>query len=210
MQGCRIAVSAGLAALALLPGCATPRGGSIDEKRDYVRNMRDEALDTLYKARPDLRERVESAAGYAAFSNVNIHLLLLSAGHGYGIVVDNRDGSETFMRMGEIGAGLGAGLKDLRAVFVFHDAELMDRFVRHGWEFGGQAEAAAVSGDTGGNVRGDATATTGGSSAGVAGKAKERGADAVGELEIYTLTRAGVALQATIAGTKYWKDRSLN
>jgi hypothetical protein len=31
-----------------------------------------------------------------------------------------------------------------------------------------------------------------------------------GDIIIYQLTEAGVALQATIAGTKYWKDKELN
>jgi hypothetical protein len=28
--------------------------------------------------------------------------------------------------------------------------------------------------------------------------------------EIYQMTDTGVALQATVAGTKYWKDKDLN
>jgi len=29
-------------------------------------------------------------------------------------------------------------------------------------------------------------------------------------MEIYQFTESGIALQATIAGTKYWKDKELN
>jgi hypothetical protein len=29
-------------------------------------------------------------------------------------------------------------------------------------------------------------------------------------MEIYTFTESGIALQATVAGTKYWKDDDLN
>jgi hypothetical protein len=29
-------------------------------------------------------------------------------------------------------------------------------------------------------------------------------------MEIYELTESGLALQATIQGTKYWKDKDLN
>jgi hypothetical protein len=29
-------------------------------------------------------------------------------------------------------------------------------------------------------------------------------------MEIYQFTEAGIALQATLAGTKYWKDKDLN
>lgn len=207
----RSAWTAAVLSMSVWGGCAMPRGGSIGEKRDFVREMRDQTLDELYRGRPDARQRIERAAGYAVFSNVNLHLFLLTTGNGYGVVVDNRDGAETFMRMAEGGVGLGAGLKDFRAVFVFHERALMERFVQHGWQFGAETEAAAVSGDAGGSARGEATATTGGSAAGVAGKAQEHGgADTAGEIEIYTLTKAGIALQATLAGTKYWRDRSLN
>jgi len=29
-------------------------------------------------------------------------------------------------------------------------------------------------------------------------------------MEIYQFTKSGIALQATVAGTKYWKDKKLN
>ena len=29
-------------------------------------------------------------------------------------------------------------------------------------------------------------------------------------IEIYSMTESGLALQATVAGTKYWKDKDLN
>ena len=35
-------------------------------------------------------------------------------------------------------------------------------------------------------------------------------ADITGHIEIYTVTDNGIALQAIIAGTKYWKDDELN
>ena len=39
----------------------------------------------------------------------------------------------------------------------------------------------------------------------------QRGAVSVGgAMEIYQFTESGVALQATVQGTKYWKDSKLN
>ena len=141
-----------VAAMALSSGCAAPRGKTMLEKQQYVREMRGGTLAMLYKSRPDLEERIRDAAGYGVFSNVNIHLLQLSTGHGYGVVVDNSDDTETFMRMAEVGAGIGAGLKDLRAVFVFPTKEVMKRFTVHGWSFSSQAQALAKADDTGGGV----------------------------------------------------------
>ena len=47
-------------------------------------------------------------------------------------------------------------------------------------------------------------------------KADEKGGEVSGEaeitgsMEIYTFTEAGIALQATISGTKYWRDKELS
>ncbi len=66
----------------------------------------------------------------------------------------------------------------------------MNQFVEKGWEFGGQADAAAKSGDKGAAAAGEAYIET--------------------DIAIYQITEAGVALQATVGGTKYWKDKELN
>jgi lipid-binding SYLF domain-containing protein len=93
------------------------------------------------------------------------------------------------MKMGEVGLGLGLGLKDFRAVFIFHDQATMKRFVESGWEFGGHADAAAKASDMGAAVGGEAL---------------------LDNITIYQLTESGLALQATIKGTKYWQDSALN
>ena len=169
--------------------CATNQGASPDEKRQAIQQMKSEVLQELYKIKPDVRSQISSAPGYAVFSNANINLLLASFGGGYGAVHNNRTGQETYMKMGEVGLGIGLGAKDFRAIFVFHTADSMRRFVEDGWALGAQADAAA--------------------------KASEKGAAASGELTvdnitIYQITETGLALQATIKGTKYWKDKELN
>jgi lipid-binding SYLF domain-containing protein len=93
------------------------------------------------------------------------------------------------MKMGEAGIGFGLGVKDFRAVFVFRDRTTMDRFISSGWEFGGHADAAAKAGDKGGAVGGELL---------------------LDGITVYQLTQNGLALQATVKGTKYWKDDELN
>lgn len=172
-----------------IAGCATTKGKTAEEKRQSVLTMKSEVLADLYKLKPSVKAQISSAPGYAVFSNVNVNIIFASFGGGYGVVTDNKTGKNTYMKMGEVGFGLGAGAKDFRVVFVFHNAETMERFVEQGWAFGAQADAAAKAGDKGGAVGGEAT---------------------VDNITIYQLTESGLALQATVKGTKYWKDDSLN
>jgi lipid-binding SYLF domain-containing protein len=173
-------------------GLFGPKGDDLEQKRAAVRKERDEILAKLYSTRPEAKEKIQKAAGYGAFNNKNLNLFLLSSGHGYGMVVD-KGGKETFMAMGSLGGGVGFGGKDLSVVFVFRTAEVMNKFIESGWQFGGEADATAKAGEKG------------------AAASKEGGVDTGANLfEIYQMTDTGVALQATVAGTKYWKDKDLN
>jgi lipid-binding SYLF domain-containing protein len=170
-------------------GCVSPDQETVSQKRQAILSMKNEVLSDLYKVKPDVRSQIATAPGYAVFSNVNINVILASFGGGHGVVKDNRSGRHTYMKMGEVGLGFGAGVKDFRAVFVFHKASAMQRFIDHGWAFGAQADAAAKASDKGGALAGELT---------------------VDDITIYQLTESGLALQATLKGTKFWKDNSLN
>jgi len=179
-------------AISSTAGPFSPKGDSVAEKQQAARTQRDEILAKLYAAHPDTKEKVQKAVGYGTFNNKNLNLFLLSSGTGYGMIVD-KNGKETFMAMGSLGGGVGLGAKDLSVVFIFKTTEVMNKFVESGWQFGGEADAAAKAGDKGADA------------------AKQAGVDTGGNLfEIYHLTDTGVALQATVAGTKYWKDKELN
>lgn len=173
----------------IITGCATTSGATPAEKRQSILSMKNKVLTDLYKVKPDVKSQISNAAGYAVFSNVNVKIIFASFGGGYGVVKNNKTGNHTFMKMGEVGLGIGLGAKDFRAVFVFHKAETMKRFIEHGWTFGAQADAAAKASDKGAAVSGEVT---------------------VDNITIYQLTETGLALQATIKGTKYWSDDALN
>ena len=174
----------------LLFGCVTPKGNNVQDKRNYVLDMKNETLKDLYSKKPESKAKVEGAVGYAVFSNINTNLFLFSSGNGYGVAVDNATGKKTYMKMNLLGVGLGLGLKDFRAVLIFKDKKVFNEFVDGDFEFGGHADAAA--------------------------KSNEKGAAAGGEMyveediEIYQLTETGVALQATLAGTYFREYAGLN
>lgn len=179
------------ALLLTLLACASPgmTRGTPDERRAAIQEMRNEVLAELYSLKPDTRAQIANASGYAVFSNANVNLILASFGGGIGVVRSNGSNDDTYMRMGEVGIGIGAGVKDFRAVFVFHNESALERFLDVGLSVGGQADAAAKAGDLGGAVGGEAI---------------------VDNVTVYQLTQSGLALQATVKGTRYWQDGDLN
>lgn len=179
-----------LLAIVLLAGCATIKGNTVADQRQYVLDMRDETLARLYEETPIAKEQIKKAAGYGVFSNINTNLFFLSSGSGYGVVIDNEDKKPIYMKMRSLGGGLGIGIKDFRAVIIFRKREDLEKFVEKGWEFGGQVDAAFKSGE-----KGDAYSA-----------AKSVNLDII----TYQLTESGAALQATLQGTKYWKHKDLN
>jgi lipid-binding SYLF domain-containing protein len=200
-----------------------PKGDSNAEKKANIRQQREEMLAQLYAANPGMKKVLKKSAGYATFKQVNVNLLLLATGNGYGVIVDNKTMKEIFMRMGSLGGGIGAGVKDVRVVFVFHDSNVMKTFIEEGWQFGSQADAAAKYENTGvsaeQNVKGNVSFTDGtvsaGSSSSVAASTDKHDATGAqvatrGGMEVYQFTESGIALQATVSGTKYWKDSKLN
>ncbi len=215
-------------ALALLPstGYAAlfgPKGDSPEEKRQVVRQQRDEMLAELYKTKPELKDRIAKAAGYATFKQTDVNLFMLASGRGYGVVRNNQTAKDTFMCVASLGGGVGLGVKDLRVIFVFNDAKVMSQFVTSGWQFGGKGDASAKYKDAGVSAEGGAKANVdfkeGTVAAGVTtdARAGSRPADTTsaavstpGGMEVYQFTESGLSLQATVQGTKYWKDSKLN
>ncbi len=185
---CFIGFAAFFLAGVLLVPVAHAKGTPAARRAD-IRQMRDAVLADLYKEKPELKARIKQAAGYAAFSNVGVNLVFASFAGGKGLVVD-RKGRETFMKMGSAGIGLGLGVKDFRGVFIFHDQAKLDNFIAKGWDLSGQADASAKSDNKGAQLAGAGNLTEG--------------------VELYQFTKNGLALQATLQGTKYWKDKDLN
>ena len=162
-----------------------------DERRGQVREMRDETLKKLYKVQPAARKQIEAAAGYAVFSNFGMKILVAGGGSGSGIVVDNATGRETFMKMAEIQAGLGLGVKKFRLVWVFERKADVDGFANSGWEVGAQSTASAKLDDKGAEAFTGAVSVTPG-------------------VWLYQLTDDSLALELTAKGTRYYRDADLN
>lgn len=176
--------------LALVSGCGPSAKLPVAERKQLVRDMETETLERLYQEQPFMKDRIKKAPGYGVFSNANINIIFASGGGGYGVVVDNSTGQRTHMKMALGGIGFGLGVKSYRQVLIFNSKKVLKKFIESGWEFGGHADAAAKAGESGGEL----------SAEGVIGS----------DIEVYSMTESGLALQATVTGTKYWKDKDLN
>jgi lipid-binding SYLF domain-containing protein len=161
-----------------------------DEQRAEVRERAAKTLERLYKEQPGSKQAIESAVGYAVFSNFGMKIFFAGGGSGKGLARDNKSGKETFMKMVEIQAGLGLGAKKYQLVWVFETQNTLDSFVNSGWEIGAQASASAQSGDTGATLEGAISISPG--------------------VWLYQMTEHGLALDLTAKGTKYYEDDDLN
>jgi lipid-binding SYLF domain-containing protein len=183
-----------LAAIACLVGSSIALAEMTAKEKQTARadiqKMTNETLQRLYKAQPGTKKAIDSAAGYAVFSNFGLKIFLAGSGKGSGMAVDKKSGKITYMKMLEVQAGLGLGVKKFRMVWVFEKTADFNKFVNSGWEVGGQTSAAAKSGDKGAAFAGAVSVSPG--------------------VWLYQLTDEGVAVELTAKGTKYYKDDDLN
>jgi len=171
------------------PVWAVKKEATKAQKQAEVRKTVNETLSRLYKLQP-ASKAIEKAAGYAVFSNFGMKIFFAGGGSGKGIAVNNATKKETFMKMLEVQAGLGMGVKKFRLVWVFQTEEALSSFINSGWELGSQATAAAQYDDKGAGMAGAVAISKG--------------------VWLYQLTDDGLAVELTAKGTKYYKDDDLN
>jgi lipid-binding SYLF domain-containing protein len=179
---------ASVASAAVGEGKLTP--AQVVEKRDTLLKMRDETLEDFYATKPEVKEEMAKAVGYAVFDGSQVNLVLFVGGLGGGVLVENGSGKETFMKMKRAGTGPGVGYKKFRQLMVFKDRTLFDQFRRLGADVGASA---------------DATMKIGGK-----GVAVDPNVSFNPKLSVYQITDRGALLQANWGGVAYTPDAELN
>ena len=167
-----------------------PNEGKIIQARHQVREMSQDALASLYEILPGARRAIERSAGYAVFSTFGVKLFFAGGTTGKGMVVNKRTGRQTFMKMAQVQGGLGFGVDKNRLIFLFANEQALRNFIDQGWEFGAQANVAAMAGGQGGMFAGAAAIAPG--------------------VFLYQLTDTGLSATLTVSGTKFFKDGDLN
>jgi lipid-binding SYLF domain-containing protein len=184
-----LAVIVASAAATFVPPAIAKEAGK-QEKQAEVRKVAQQTLNRLYKLQPGARTAVQNSAGYAVFSNFGMKIFFAGGGTGSGLAVDNKANTETFMKMVEVQAGLGLGVKKFRLIWVFEKEADLNAFVNSGWELGAQTTAAAKAAGKGEAFAGAMSIKPG--------------------VWLYQITDDGLALELTAKGTKYYKDADLN
>ncbi len=162
----------------------------IQELRGEIDAQAQEVLDELYELTPGAKKHIENAAGYAVFSNFGLKIFVAGTGTGRGVAHNNETGKRTYMKMLELQAGIGFGVKKFKLIWVFLDSAGIEKFADAGWEFGAQATAAAAAGDKGGSTQGAMPVSPG--------------------VWLYQLTGNGLAVELTAKSTRYYKNDDLN
>ena len=175
--------------LALAPAALAKEASPAAQRAD-IRKMANTTLRRLYKAQPGARQAIANASGYAVFSNFGMKLFFAGGGSGTGMVVNRQTRHETFMKMFELQAGIGFGIKRFSVIFVFGSDEALAGFVDAGWEFSGQGTAAAALDESGKSLAGAVHVAP--------------------DIWMYQLTDKGIALELTAKGTRYYRDDALN
>ena len=163
---------------------------TVAQQRDEILKKNQEILTRLYKTEPSAKSAIESAVAYATFSNFGMKILIAGGGSGSGVVISKNGAKPIYMKMAEVQAGVGLGVKSFQNIFVFQTQAALNNFINSGWTFGGQTTVAAKYDQDGAAYAGAVVAAPG--------------------LLMYQLTDSGLAAEITGKGTKYYKDSDLN
>ena len=182
----------GSTAVDIVDDTATSAGEAISGEKESPETARAEidrmeaaTLERLFAESPEARERFDSTPAYAVFDSRKMSFLITTA-FGSGVAVNSESGERVYMKMAEGGVNYGAGAQLYQVVFLFPTLNSYLDFVNKGWDAGAGADA-------------------------VAGKDDENlGLRLPDGTSVYKLNEKGIALSATLTGTKYWKWDELN
>lgn len=162
----------------------------IDKERAEIDNLSVKALHNLYEKVPSAENVIHNCYAYATLSNTGMKLGLFGDAHGRGLAVNNTTGEKVYMRMKELGLGIGLGIKEYDLIFVIGTEQAWKTFISGDIKFASSADASASDGQAGGAVEGASIAANG--------------------IWVYQMTKKGLSLDASIKGTKIYADKKLN
>jgi len=164
------------------------RKGSPEEIRQAIDKTAEAGLQRMLKEHPEAKELYEQSFGYAVFEVRQVSLTVV-AGYGYGVAVENKSEARTYMKMATGGAGFSMGLggSAFELVILLEDEAAFRQFVVKGYD--GQAEAYTIKGKEHNEAL----------------KANYKDGMAV-----FRLTSDGYYVAASLTGSRFWADDSLN
>lgn len=162
----------------------------VARERAEVNQLSETALENLCRENPGARRVIKNCYAYATLSSSSVKVLVLGSAHGRGLAVNNKTGEKVYLHMKGLNAGLGVAAKEYDMIFLIDNKGAWDSFVAGKTRFSGSASATASDGVNGGSYEGAAYVADG--------------------VWMYQMTKKGLALEASIGGTKIYADKELN
>jgi lipid-binding SYLF domain-containing protein len=161
-----------------------------EQDRQKILTMKDITLADLYKRKPEAKDVIEKAAGYAVFDATGVFVVLYVGITGRGVLIDNSNGEVTYMTMARAGTGPGVGYERFRYVIAFKNKTLLDTFKTVGGDIGASGHFVAKGFDMGGSVGAQVSFDP--------------------ALSVYQITQSGLAAEASWGATAFVPDPFLN
>jgi len=161
-----------------------------EAKRQALLKMADETLKEVYAMDPKAKGKVEKAYAYAVFDDYIYNAVFYVAGKGSGVAYKTSTKDPVYMMMLRAGTGPGVGYTKFRQLLIIKNETTFKEMTTIGADVEASANATFKVGDF--------------------GDSKLYSGSFNPYLEVYTITDAGVDLQANWGGVEYLKDPGLN
>jgi len=161
-----------------------------EAKRQALLKMADDTLKEIYAIDPKSKDKVEKAYAYAVFDDYVYNAVFYVAGKGSGVAFKNPEKKPVYMLMLRAGTGPGIGYTKFRQLLIIKNEKTLKEMATVGLDVEMSANATFKVGDFGGSQLYSGSFNP--------------------YIDVYTLTDAGIDLQANWGGVEFIKDRGLN
>lgn len=161
-----------------------------EAKRQALLKMADETLKEIYAIDPKSKDKVEKAYAYAVFDDYVYNAVFYVAGKGSGVAFKNPEKKPVYMLMLRAGTGPGVGYTKFRQLLIIKNETTLKEMATVGLDVEMSANATFKVGDFGGSQLYSGSFNP--------------------YIDVYTLTDAGIDLQANWGGVEFIKDWGLN
>ena len=124
-------------------GCAATSPEQGGPTADELDRMGEQAVATLLEIKPEAQQDLDHSIGHVVIDMTVTKIPLFGAGAGYGVVVDKRSGTRSYIRVSRFEIGGGFGAQKYKFVILFSDVSLLERAAKGAWHYEVGAEVAA-------------------------------------------------------------------
>lgn len=127
--------------LLALAGCASLSPEDHAIRRAELDQMAETTLTRLVELQPDAARALETCVGFVVLDMKTTKIPVIGTGQGFGVVIDRRNDTRSYVQVSRIEVGGGLGAQSYRLVIMFDDKRLLDRAVSGAWHYEAGSQA---------------------------------------------------------------------